>query len=68
MAECIVCYIILYIIRCVYCVFQRFSNEAKNGEDMRKGLETLKFQALFLELMAGFEPATSSLPRMRSTY
>ena len=38
---------------------------------MSASLSTTKkpsFQTVLLELMAGFEPATSSLPRMRSTY
>ena len=32
-----------------------------------KSPKTLCFQGFSMELMAGFEPATSSLPRMRST-
>ncbi len=40
----------------------------KSYKNKTKSLETVKFQGKKLELIARFELATSSLPRMRSTY
>ena len=38
------------------------------AENNKKKPENQRFSGKKRELIAGFEPATSSLPRMRSTY
>ena len=41
--------------------------QPKSSESIRKSTQTIKFRRKILELLGGFEPPTSSLPRMRST-
>ena len=48
--------------------FAQYFLETSTSTKKKKSPKTLYFQGFSMELMAGFEPATSSLPRMRSTY
>ena len=53
-----------------YVVNENLQNRirSKSCKKQKKTPETVGFSGVVLELLGGFEPPTSSLPRMRSTY